>query len=76
MRAILAAFVAISTVALAIVPADAGASRGMTRDYGRGKLCLATTLDNRRVSWKCGSDQRCCWNAFTNSGSCSSGNSC
>ena len=71
MRPILAAVFAVAALAMLGASADAaGGKRGLTRDTARGKLCVVTGLDNRQVSWKCASSQRCCWDGFANKGSC------
>ena len=71
MRPLLAACLAVTMLATLGASADAaGSSRGVTRDTARGKLCVVTRADNRQVSWKCSSSQRCCWDGFANKGSC------
>ena len=69
MRLILAAVFALAVIAPLSQAADAGKARAQTRAPSN-KMCVATTLDNKRVGWRCLAGERCCWNAFTNQGSC------
>jgi hypothetical protein len=71
MRFALAVLFAFTAIAPASAPADA--ARAAKRSAYSTKMCISTDLANKRVSWKCLNDQRCCWNGFTNTGYCSSG---
>lgn len=37
---------------------------------GKNKLCQATSLDNKKVSFKCKAAEKCCYDAIANKGTC------
>ena len=36
----------------------------------KNKQCMATQLDGKKVSFKCKSDEKCCFDSITNKGNC------
>lgn len=61
MRVALAIMFAIAAIAPMSTEADA---------KGKNKLCQATSLDNKKVSFKCKAAEKCCYDALANKGTC------
>ena len=36
----------------------------------KAKQCVGTSLDGKQTKFKCAADQKCCYDAITNSGTC------
>lgn len=58
--------------ALAFVAAAPFAPTAEANHHFKSKMCKATTLDGKPVSFKCKADQRCCYNKLLNEKSCGS----
>ena len=65
MRIALAVLFAIAVVAPTSFEASAAGSK---------KKCMATTLDNKKVSFVCKVSQKCCYDAIANKGTCVAAN--
>ena len=61
----------VRTFAFAVALACASLSFSGVADAGH-KLCKATTLEGKKVTFKCKADQRCCYNKLLNKGTCGS----
>ena len=63
-------------VAFAIMFAIAAiAPMGMQAEAkAKNKLCQATSLDNKKVSFKCKAAEKCCFDAVTAKGTCVAAN--
>ena len=70
MRYILAGLLALTALTEGAIPADAGKTRGLSRVAYSTKMCIARVSGTRQASWKCTSEQRCCWDSFTRHGWC------
>lgn len=53
-------------------------SEAEAQKRGRGaKMCSTNSMiTGKKMSWRCGATQRCCYNGFTDKGYCSSGSAC
>lgn len=58
--------------ALAFVAGGALAPVAEAGSHYKHKLCKATTLDGKPVTFKCKADQKCCYNKLLNEKSCGS----
>lgn len=36
----------------------------------KNKQCMATNSAGKKVSFKCGGEEKCCWNVITQKGTC------
>ena len=36
----------------------------------RGKACAMTAMDGKKSTWRCKASEKCCFNWFTNKGTC------
>ena len=61
MRVAIAVMFAIAAIAPMSMSAQAA---------GKNKLCMATSLDNKKVSFKCKAAEKCCFDAIANKGNC------
>ena len=61
MRVAIAIMFAIAAIAPMSITAEA---------KGKNKLCMATSLDNKKVSFKCKAAEKCCYDAIMNKGTC------
>lgn len=69
MRKIIALAAAIATLAIAMQPGSSHAA-GVQRAAG-SKMCFAAnTVTGKRMSWRCTTSQKCCYDALFNTGSC------
>lgn len=63
----------VRSIAFALALACASVSFTGAADAGyKHKLCKATTLTGKKVTFKCKADQRCCYNKLLNKGTCGS----
>ena len=58
--------------ALAFVAAGTFAPTAEAGHHHKNKLCKATTLDGKPVTFKCKASQKCCYNKLLNQKSCGS----
>jgi hypothetical protein len=38
----------------------------------KAKRCVASNMDGKKISWKCKAKQKCCFDWFSNKGTCAS----
>ena len=63
MRVILAVMFAFAAIAPMSFEASAAGKP-------KNKLCMGTSLDNKKVSFKCKASEKCCFDAIANKGNC------
>lgn len=63
MRIAIAVMFGLAAIVPMSVPADAAKK-------GKNKLCMATSLDNKKVSFKCKAAEKCCYDSIMNKGTC------
>ena len=53
------------SVALPVGGMDASAAKKV-----KSRVCTASSLDNKKVSWKCKAGEKCCFDTIMSKGSC------
>jgi hypothetical protein len=61
-------WIALFTFALVLaLPVGFGAEAAMRH---KGGMCIAKSIDGKQTKWRCHRDQKCCFDALSNTGTC------
>ena len=70
MRKLIALMLGAVLVAVSLVPA-ASDGAGRRRGLASAKMCItSSTTTGKQISWRCPINDRCCYDALLNQGSC------
>ena len=67
----IAAFAMSATLALAFTLTVSGEAEASKKKAApKAKLCSATTIDNKKVSFRCKANEKCCYDGLMAKGNC------
>jgi len=70
MRKVLAIVLGFALALSAVGLAGFDAEASKRTSAGKAKLCTGTTIDNKKVSFRCKASETCCFDAMMGKGNC------
>ena len=66
----ISAFALSAAMALAVTISVSGDAEAAKKAAPKSKLCKATTIDNKKVSFRCKASESCCYDGLMAKGNC------